>query len=640
MHCRVDMEKDREESMRLAECKPGYKFACTVCKKRFHDYANMCRHRRLAHQRHLLISKKVRMCNNIDGHIDGNKSISDSLLFDLEPNSYFYNNVARNISENLKYFVEGGMDDLQNNAAYIRWKSEEQDIQNSPTKPPNKPNLQTVSPRLSSTKASLKDEAFTKYNFPVGFELKENYTEVIGDGASKQNDVEKQSEEDQSFSKDSNILQEHSPVPVPMSRNKPLVLPPAPKPNSSFPNGLFRLYCGLEDPANIPPPAEPGKRTFDTFQISSGTVSQLQALPEPQLAPYNFSTKPDNVTVKYDQVESQKMVLPIKTPSVKICAVCRSIFSNEEMYVKHMMDKHKITMESSRTSLKENVPVLPAHNVPPVLNEVTVSSSNVSPQRLGLNAGSKSPRTCLNVPQVYKPSAKSFSAFNKVAKPSENDIQSSAIDLSPSAAHNSGSQPQLTNASPVLDLTKSSEVLNSGAAQSIDLTCKETVTESPKAKSCKSPKGKLKSPANRVVLQTPKIIPRFESPFHKTGLQNGHKAHNNSSVSNGITVPCFPPPVLDLTKNADTSGLGSYHEVDMCLGTGAVDYSVKQEPVATNTACAEMIRLENPSTTRDSVASSPEQIPKTWSYRPCYNPNPVGVLNVCTSQVPSQEGRI
>ena len=632
------MEKDREESMRLAECKPGYKFACTVCKKRFHDYANMCRHRRLAHQRHLLISKKVRMCNNIDGQIDGNKSISDSLLFDLEPNSYFYNNVARNISENLKYFVEGGADDLQNNAAYIRWKSNNQNVHPVASKTSEKQESLHVSPK-GNQEQNTNDDAYTKYNFPAGFKLMENYTELIDGDPMKMRD-DKGRPKGSMSTDDANTGLRASPNPAPLPIAKPLVLPPAPKPHSPFPNGTsYRPYSGLQDPAHIPPPAEPGRRTFDAFQISSGTVSQLQALPEPQQVAYNFSTKPDN-NASADLVSQngpEKTVLPIKTPSVKICAVCRSIFSNEQMYEKHMIDKHKITVESSYSSAKENVPILPAQNVPPVFNEVTISSSNISPPRLGMNSASKSPRMCLNVPQVFKSStSRSPLVFNNGNKTTETDTRlPGAMDLSPTASHsNTGSSHNHSSSPAALDLTQSGETM-SNSRESVDLICRETVVESPKSKTIKSPKTKTKPVTNRFVLQTPKIVPRFESPFHKAGLHRGSKKHGSSSLSNGITVPFFPPPVLDLTKDADPSGLGNYQERDPCLDAGAVDYSTK---LKTEESSTETTQIQPQSTARDTIVTPPEQTPKTWSYRPSYNPNPIGLLNVCSSQVPSQTG--
>lgn len=56
----IDPVLDKAESLKIATEKYGEstggesKFACTICKKLFIDYTNMCRHRRLAHQRHLL----------------------------------------------------------------------------------------------------------------------------------------------------------------------------------------------------------------------------------------------------------------------------------------------------------------------------------------------------------------------------------------------------------------------------------------------------------------------------------------------------------------------------------------------------------------------------------------------------------
>ena len=56
---KVMLEKDRAESRKIAtdqsdgtmKYDPALQYGCIVCRKRFHDYANMCRHRRLAHDR-------------------------------------------------------------------------------------------------------------------------------------------------------------------------------------------------------------------------------------------------------------------------------------------------------------------------------------------------------------------------------------------------------------------------------------------------------------------------------------------------------------------------------------------------------------------------------------------------------------
>ena len=604
------MEKDREESMRLAECKPGFKFACTVCKKRFHDYANMCRHRRLAHQRHLLSSKKPKMCDNKDAPSDGKKSISDSIRFHYEPNSYFYNNVARNISENLKYFVEGGVDDIQNHAAYIRWKSDKPRNSSAATETSTKESSSNSAP-TNARQNKDKDNALTKYNFPIGFTFTKSYSEVSGE----ENCERGSPKSDVSGNKP---LADHTPevdlhpitvtTPAPPRPPRPWAPPPTAKPEAHMSDGVPHFFP-IDTPSH--PPIYPQRRSFDTFQISSGSVIQL---PEPQTEPYNFSTKPDDVASQSSKTQSES-TLPIKTPSFKLCAVCRSIFSNEEMYQKHMMDKHKISVEASATSVKENVPILPAHNVPPVLTEVTVCSSDVSPPGLGESSSARSPRTCLIVPQVLRPAHKPLSSAR------EDNSNTGVIDLSPTAAQRA------------IDLSKSSDNWNSNARDSIDLTCRETVLESPKAKisKCAPGKNKTKSSTNRVVLQTPKVIPRFENPDQKTGTKTWQRV---ASHTNGLKIPSFPVPVLDLTKDGNPSGLGNYQDVDPCLMAGVVDYSKRQGP--DEVSSAQKAPHQPPeSTNQDKPA---ERATKSWCYRPSYNPNPVGLLNVCTSQVPSPTG--
>ncbi len=694
------MEKDREESMRLAESKPGYKFACTVCKKRFHDYANMCRHRRLAHQRHLLISKKVNKICNIDGHVINNRAISDSLMCDLDPNSYFYNNVSRNISENLKYFVEGGKEDLQNNSMYIRWKAEEPD---TPPEPITAPTPAAAMAKMPSTKTSKKKKAtldipykfekvekrqqesdvLTKYNFPPGFKFKENYKLLL-----KDNSVLGDGKDDKDNHK----------------RTKPLVLPPPPKVGSNhMPNGIYNkpTYSGIRDMIYVPPPGDPTKRTFDTFQISSGTVQQLKGLPKPQQAAYNFSTKakepsppvsaPMNSTVipsTLSPISNATSLLtgkgavsptmatgilasskvPIKAPSVKICSVCRSIFSNHDMYAKHMFDKHKVTV---------GLPI--AEKVPEPVNEITVQSGfnhipsvqTMIPQSMAnvLRMSSQSaqlantsslstsviqngpmviqaprmcldvpaPKPCLNVPKIEpkgppKPAHSHSSHKSQVPHaiasktlPSTHQPTHSIIDLSPTSVKAGPSQ----GFPPPIDLTQS--------PGSVDLLChEESPTDSP------LPKTKKSSPAaksrNRVVLQTPKIVPRYESPFHKPGLERG--AHGN-----GLTVPFVPPPVLDLTKGADPAGLGSYQDVDPCLQYGALDYSLKSEPrSATPEKDVHQQATASDTNTRSPGAGNKQQavvkVPPNWRYQPFTNPSPVGVLQVCSSQVPSPAGNL
>ena len=89
--------------MRIAASRPselGFHFACTVCRKRFHDYANMCRHRRLAHHRTLLS-----MARNRD--TDVVTPINNACVMEADPFYNFYVNVAQNIADNLNSCLDG-----------------------------------------------------------------------------------------------------------------------------------------------------------------------------------------------------------------------------------------------------------------------------------------------------------------------------------------------------------------------------------------------------------------------------------------------------------------------------------------------------------------------------------------------------
>lgn len=100
-----DTSLDIADSMRLAKySSSGYKFACTICKKRFHDYALMCKHRRQIHQRHLIIDEKKNGATSKACDIDEMQS---------QPN--FYSKVASNIAENLSKYLVGTVQNLQVN---------------------------------------------------------------------------------------------------------------------------------------------------------------------------------------------------------------------------------------------------------------------------------------------------------------------------------------------------------------------------------------------------------------------------------------------------------------------------------------------------------------------------------------------
>ena len=243
------------------------------------------------------------------------------------------------------------------------------------------------------------------------------------------------------------------------------------------------------------------------------------------------------------------------------------------------------------------------------------------------------PKPCLNVPKIEpkgppKPAHSHKSQISPAIAskilPNTAQPTSSIIDLSPTSKV--GPSEGLP---PPMDLTQ--------PAASVDLTChEESPTDSPLPKMKKSsPNAKSR---NRVVLQTPKVVPRYESPFHRPGLERG-------SQGRGLTVPFVPPPVLDLTKGADPAGLGSYQDVDPCLQYGAIDYSLKSEPRSAtpendqNQQTMTTNNKQQPAAAGNKQQVSEVKVPSNWRYQPFTNPSPVGVLQVCSSQVPSPAGK-
>ncbi|CAD5115412.1 DgyrCDS4389 [Dimorphilus gyrociliatus] len=98
-----DTSLDIADSMRLAKySSSGYKFACTICKKRFHDYTLMCKHRRQIHQRHLIIDEKKNGATSKACDID-----------EMQSQPQFYSKIASNVAENLSKYVVGTVNNIE-----------------------------------------------------------------------------------------------------------------------------------------------------------------------------------------------------------------------------------------------------------------------------------------------------------------------------------------------------------------------------------------------------------------------------------------------------------------------------------------------------------------------------------------------
>lgn len=165
---KVSLERDRAESRRLASSQaeghrsessdPSLQFACTVCRKRFRDYSNMCRHRRLAHEREA--SQLESQWGHLDDGIlnDGGGCFSDT---DSQPDGdkvdalqVYFSGVSHNISNNLRNFIEGREEQLSRASSHIRWKQK------------------NAAETLAETE-KVADIDLEEFNFPHGFQIRQ-----------------------------------------------------------------------------------------------------------------------------------------------------------------------------------------------------------------------------------------------------------------------------------------------------------------------------------------------------------------------------------------------------------------------------------------------------------------------------------
>ena len=271
-----NIDKDRAESIRLGDLQPGLKFACTICKKKFQDYANMCRHRRLAHQRHLLISKKTgdgeEMCPSPAG----------SDFSDLDPTSYFYTNVARNIAENLNYFVEGQQEHLENSEIYINWKRNSYDEFE-------------IKQEAECPKQSVNsEETWDQYNFPPGFKPQVNFPIEV---------------------QNSDLLSQHG-----MTRTV-LQVP-------SFHTLETLRQCRASSSVSSPTAVSSATCSSQPASVS-GTSCENKTLASPKNVDKSCSSNPISPPA-------------IKVPDFKVCSLCRTVFNKFDLYKEHMKNRHKV----------------------------------------------------------------------------------------------------------------------------------------------------------------------------------------------------------------------------------------------------------------------------------------------------------
>jgi len=132
------LEADRAESRRLGAtaaavataATPGDQFACTVCCKNFTDYANMCRHRRLAHGCGVRgVDPDASSSDGDDGPPAAAAAAATAAAATTVTSSQsadsqqaYFASVSKNIAANLNHHVEGKAEQLSRAGSHIRWR--------------------------------------------------------------------------------------------------------------------------------------------------------------------------------------------------------------------------------------------------------------------------------------------------------------------------------------------------------------------------------------------------------------------------------------------------------------------------------------------------------------------------------------
>jgi len=120
------LEADRAESRRLgaAAATVPDQFACTVCCKNFADYANMCRHRRLAHGCGVrgVQDADASSSEGDDAAAAAGGTPAASAAASVDAQQAYFAGVSKNIAANLNHHVEGKAEHLSRAGSHIRWR--------------------------------------------------------------------------------------------------------------------------------------------------------------------------------------------------------------------------------------------------------------------------------------------------------------------------------------------------------------------------------------------------------------------------------------------------------------------------------------------------------------------------------------
>ena len=371
---------DRAESMRLAithgKFKPGPRFACTVCRRKFHDYMSMCRHRRLSHQRPIFVAPITDENGDvIDDAVQHYINPCKHGFYDPEDEeqAVFYASIANAIADNLQNCIEGREEHLKEVTPLVKWK--------------NKNGINAMNSKSESDAKSAKVIAesivynLQEFNFPKDFKLKSSsncYRAVpySSDGRISWKNKKAMSERrrtesisDQGQAKVTSVVKKDGSV--------------SSQGSQATSSALLQF---LQNDITSMPQTMTSTSILASAELSSPKYSPSSLPPLPPLQKKPKLELTDLQTVG----DKRPKLMPIRVPQVKSCRICRCLFHNHSLFQQHMLNKHGILIQNEQAEAgpscvssvsRDNFLPKPAHlNSTPVSDKITLNGhSSLSP---------------------------------------------------------------------------------------------------------------------------------------------------------------------------------------------------------------------------------------------------------------------
>ncbi|XP_061189903.1 uncharacterized protein LOC133197737 [Saccostrea echinata] len=272
-------KKEKKSKTRIEDgIDSRFKFSCTICKKRFTEYVNMCRHRRVAHEE---------PDDEINSNVNSEGSSESANVVEENPEliAAFFANVAYNIAENLTCYLDGGQEALE---AHSRREVEEEEV-----------DVENVEEEKKVEEPSK--IALDQYNFPLSYNprlLQENFEYCPLDPSELMKKYEKEVPNYFDVNIDENSLDDRGPALCTRRRNS----------KDSKDDSRDSIWGNRFDSSVTNSPAKSERSESPMLKITSvfsGKEAAMLVPETPKKEPSGAETKEDNGTITIAPLEDE-----------------------------------------------------------------------------------------------------------------------------------------------------------------------------------------------------------------------------------------------------------------------------------------------------------------------------------------------